>query len=248
MQGDGPTVLFIHGFPLDRTTWRQMMATLTGWRRVAPDLRGLGLSENPKRYSMADYADDMVALLDVLDGPRAIVCGLSMGGYIAFELLRRQPDRVRALILVNTRAEPDDASARQARETMIGLVEREGPAALADVMVPQLLAPANLSAMPDVVEHLRTMIAGNSASGVIGALRAMRDRADSRPMLSQIRIPTLVISGRDDQLISPAASRTMADAIPGAQLTQIPDAGHLAPLEQPVATSRVIAEFLDALG
>ena len=247
MQGDGLPILFIHGFPFDRTMWRQVMATLTGWRRIAPDLRGLGVSDVPESYSMAEYADDLGALLDALHIPRAVVCGLSMGGYVAFELVRRHPDRVRALILANTRADADDEAGKRRRSDMIALVEREGPAALADVLLPQLLAPTNLAAMPHVAQHLRTMIAGSPVKGVVGALRAMRDRADARPLLGEIRVPTLVIAGPDDQLIPPAASRQLADAIPGAQFTLIPDAGHLCPLEQPVATSRVIAEFLEVI-
>lgn len=247
VQGDGQPVLFIHGFPLDRTMWRQVMATLTGWRRIAPDLRGLGVSDVPESYSMAEYADDLAALLAALHVQNVVVCGLSMGGYVAFELIRRHPGRVRALILANTRADPDDEAGKRRRGDMIALVEREGPAALADVLLPQLLAPANLRAMPHVAQHLRTMIGGSPVKGVVGALRAMRDRPDARPLLAEIKVPTLVIAGREDQLISPASSRTLADAVPGAQFTLIPDAGHLTPLEQPVTTSRVIAEFLASL-
>lgn len=246
--GDGLPVLFVHGFPLDRTIWWGVMAALTGWQRIAPDLRGMGLSEAADPYAMAEYADDLAALLDALDTPPAVVCGLSMGGYVTFELLRRHADRVRALILMNTRAEPDDAAGRRSRDTMAALVEREGSGALADVMMPQLLAPANLTAMPQVVQRVRTVIAGNPPAGIVGALRAMRDRPDSRPQLPTIDVPTLVVVGRDDQLIPVSAARAMSEAIPGAQLTRVAHAGHLAPLEQPVATSRVIAEFLESLG
>ena len=247
LRGDGHPILFIHGFPFDRTMWRPLMATLTGWRRIAPDLRGLGLSEAPESYSMAEYADDLAALMDALHVPQAVVCGLSMGGYVAFELLRRHPARVGALILTATRAEADDEAGKQRRGDMIALVERQGPAVLAEVLLPQLLAPANLTAMPHVTEHLRTMIAGSPVKGVVGALRAMRDRADATPLLRKIEVPTLVIAGRDDQLIPPAASRQLADAIPGALFTLIPDAGHLCPLEQPVTTTKVIAEFLEGI-
>lgn len=247
IQGDGLPILFIHGFPLDRTSWRQVMATLTGWRRIAPDLRGLGLSDVPDRYSMAEYADDLAALLEALRAPQAVVCGLSMGGYVAFELARRHRDTVRALILANTRAEPDDEAGRRRRGELISLVQREGSGALGDVLLPQLLSPANLSAMPHVVQHLRTMISSNPPQGLIGALEAMRDRPDSRGLLKQIKVPTLVIAGRDDQLIPSSACKALADAIPGAQFTLIPDAGHLTPLEQPIATSRVIGEFLESL-
>lgn len=247
IQGDGIPILFIHGFPLDRTVWRPVMATLTGWRRIAPDLRGMGLSDVPEHYSMADYADDLAALLDALRVDRAVVCGLSMGGYVAFEMWRRHRDRFRGLILCNTRAEADSETGRKKREEMIALVERDGPTALAETMIPQLLAPSSLSAMPQVVQHLRAMIANSQLAGIVGALRAMRDRPDSTELLGSITVPTLVIAGRDDQLIPPAASKRMAEAIPGAQFTLIPDAGHLAPLEQPVVTSRVIAEFLEAV-
>ncbi len=247
VQGDGPPVLFIHGFPLDRTMWGPVTALLTGWRRIAPDLRGFGLSDVPATFSMADYADDLAALLDAFHLPQAVVCGLSMGGYVAFELLRRHPQKVRALILANTRAEGDDQQAKQRRDEMIGLVQREGPGALAHLLVPQLLAPANLAAMPQVVESLVATITSNPAPGLIGALKAMRDREDYRSLLKEIRVPTLVIGGREDRLVPPESTRRLAREVPGAQLTLIPDAGHLTPLEQPVATSRVITEFLQAL-
>ena len=247
IQGDGNPILFIHGFPLDRTVWRQVMATLTGWKRIAPDLRGMGLSDAPAKYAISEYADDLAALLDALHVSKAVICGLSMGGYIAFDLFRRHRDRVRALVLVNTRAEADSDDARRRRDEMIALVKRDGTGALAEVLVPQLLTPWSVAALPHVVEQLRGMISGNPLAGIVGALESMRDRADSTDLLAAIDVPTLLIAGREDRLIPATTSRTLADAIPSAQFTQIPDAGHLAPLEQPVATSRVIAEFLEAL-
>src|SRR5205814_1459129 len=104
IRGDGPGLLFIHGFPLDRTIWRHQVATLAGWRRIAPDLRGLGSSEAAgTNYSMATYADDLVRLLDRLRVGKVVVAGHSMGGYIAFELLRRYRERIAGLILVDTK-------------------------------------------------------------------------------------------------------------------------------------------------
>lgn len=247
VQGDGPPILFIHGFPLDRTVWRPVMNKLTGWRRIAPDLRGMGLSGLSDRYSMADYADDLAALLHTLNAEPAVICGLSMGGYIAFELLRRHRKRASALILCNTRSEADGEEGRRKRDEMIQLLQRDGPAALAEAMIPKLLAPSSLKALPDVVGYLRATIARSPSAGLVGALRAMRDRPDSTPLLAEIDLPTLVIAGREDQLIAPEASQRMAEAIPGAQFVLIPDAGHLAPLEQPVATSKVIAEFLESV-
>jgi pimeloyl-ACP methyl ester carboxylesterase len=248
MQGDGMPVLFIHGFPLDRTVWRHAMAPLTGRRRIAPDLRGLGLSDAPDGgYSMKRYAEDMIAVLDALGEERAVVCGLSMGGYIAFELLRHHPKRISALILVNSRAEPDGPAARDGRDEMIRLVQDEGTDALADLLMPKLLAPESVSAMPEVAERVHQMIEHAPAAGVVGALRAMKDRVDSTAILDTIGVPTLVVAGREDQLIPVDHARSMSRLIPNAHFTLIAGAGHLAPMEQPVPTSRVIAEFLDAL-
>jgi len=246
--GDGPPVLFVHGFPLDRTLWRPLMATLTGWRRIAPDLRGMGLSDAPETgYTIAAYADDLVALLDALHVDRAIVCGLSMGGYIAFDLLRRHSNRIQGLILANTRAGADDAEGRARRDAMIARVRRDGTGFLKEDMVPKLLAATSVQTMPDVVRQVSAMVTGSPPDGIAGALAAMRDRPDSIDLLPQIAVPTLVVAGSDDQLIPLAESRAMASAIPHAHFAVIPAAGHLAPLEQPVNMSRVVREFLESL-
>jgi len=248
LSGDGPAVLFVHGFPLDRTMWRPVASALTGWHRILPDLRGLGLSEGPEDgYAMAEYADDLAALLDLLHVPDAVVCGLSMGGYVTFELLRRHPQRVRALVLANTRAAPDDAAGRSKRDAMIARIRRDGAGFLADEMLPKLVGPDTARTRPDVVRQVRAMVTGQSTAGLVGALSAMRDRPDSRSMLGDITIPTLVVHGSDDQLIPLSEARAMADAIPGAQFAVIPAAGHLAPVEQAVNTGRVIREFLESL-
>jgi len=248
IQGDGPAIVFLHGFPLDRTMWRHLMAPLTGWRRIAVDLRGMGLSDVPESgYDMRSYADELAELLRVLEVEQAVICGLSMGGYIALEMMRSHRGNVRGLILANTRAEADSPQAKADRDAMIKLAEREGSEGLAEVMLPKLLSPSSLSAMPQVVEHVRTMIANNPDAGIIGAITAMKERADSTPLLKDIDVPTLVIAGREDRMIPVGQSRAMADQIPGAQFTVIAEAGHLPPMEQPIATSRVIGEFLEAL-
>lgn len=247
IQGDGPAILFVHGFPMDRTLWRHQLAAIRGWRRIAPDLRGMGLTEVSDRYSMAEYADDMDSLMDVLGASQAVVCGLSMGGYIAFEILRRHRKRVRALILSNTRAGADTVEGRANRDAMIDTVRVDGPAAVAETLIPKLLGPSSLEAMPKVVGHLRTMICNTPARGVIGALEAMRDRSDSTEFCKKIDVPTLVIAGANDRIVSPAEAGEMADLIPGAQFVIIPEAGHLAPIEQPIACNRVIGEFVESL-
>lgn len=248
VQGDGDAILFLNAFPLDRMMWRPLASALTGWRRIMPDYRGFGESETPEAgYSIDEYADDAAALLGALRVERAVVCGISMGGYVAFALWRRHPERVRALVLMNTRATPDDADGKAKRDTTIARVRRDGPGFLAETMTPNLVAPATITTMPDVVTQVKTAIGRARGDGVAGALAAMRDRPDSTPMLPSITVPTLVIAGHDDQVIPVAAQRAMADAIPNAQLTVLPGAGHLAPLEQPVNTGRLVGEFLESL-
>jgi YbgC/YbaW family acyl-CoA thioester hydrolase len=246
IRGDGPALLLVHGFPLDRTLWAHQVATLGGWRRIAPDLRGMGLSDAPADgYSIAAYADDLVRLLDRLRAKQAVVAGLSMGGYIAFELLRRYRDRVAGLILVDTRADADGEEGRAGRDAVIRIAQAEGSRAVAERMLPRVLGRTTQQTQPVLVEQVREMMARAPVAGVIGALGAMRDRADSTPLLPSIDCPTLVVVGQEDEMTPPSVARALADAIPSAALTMIPSAGHLSPLEAPTAVSRVLAEFLE---
>ncbi|HUK21122.1 MAG TPA: alpha/beta fold hydrolase [Gemmatimonadales bacterium] len=241
-------VLFIHGFPLDHTLWRHQLAGLQRWTRIAPDLRGVGDSTAPDGgYAIARYADDLVRLLDSLRVNRAVVCGLSMGGYIAFDLVTRHADRVNALILCDTRPQADNDAARRARDAMAELARTRGVDAVGDEMLPRLLAGATISDQPEVVQQFREMCRRIPVTGMVGALTAMRDRADSSGMLGSIRAPTLVVVGSEDRASPPEVARQMADAIPGARLAVIPGAGHLAPLEQPLATTRALEDFLESV-
>jgi YbgC/YbaW family acyl-CoA thioester hydrolase len=248
VRGDGSPCVLVHGFPLDRTLWRHQLAALTRWKRIAPDLRGFGASGAPSDgYSMARYADDLVAVLDALRLEQAVFCGLSMGGYVLFELWRRHPQRVRALVLADTRADDDSPEGKRGRDEMIELAGREGAAGVAARMLPKLVAPTTARTQPEVVRQVESMILRTPVPGIVGALRAMRERPDSRPLLPAIAVPTLVVVGADDELTPPAAARVLVDAIPGARYAEIPGAGHLAPLEQPLATTRVVLDFLNGL-
>jgi len=248
VRGDGTPCVLVHGFPLDRTMWRHQLAALTRWKRVAPDLRGCGASSAPSDgYSMGRYADDLIAVLDSLGEQQAVFCGLSMGGYVLFELLRRHPERVRALVLMDTRAEADTIEGKRARDELIAVAKSEGAEGIAKRMLPKLLAPSTVQTQPEVERQVGEMIRRTSVVGIVGALEAMKERPDSRPLLSQIKVPTLVMVGVDDTLTPPPLSRAMADAIPGARYAEVPAAGHLAPLEQPLVASRLLADFLAGL-
>jgi 3-oxoadipate enol-lactonase len=250
VRGQGPALLFVHGYPFDHTIWREQIDNLEGFRRIAPDLRGMGQSDAPDLgYGMEIYAADLAGLLDALAVDDVILCGLSMGGYIAFEFLRQWRDRVRGLVLLDTRAEPDSAEARRGRDAAAAVVRERGPAAVAETMLPGVLSPATLRERPDVAERIRAMIAATPVSGIVGALAAMRDREGSESLLPTLAgLPTLVLVGEDDTLTPPDQARSMAQAIPGVQLVIIPGAAHLPPVEQPVATTTALRDFLGSLG
>lgn len=245
-RGSGTAILFVHGFPLDRTVWQHQIDSLTGFRRIAPDLRGMGQSDAPDLgYSMSTYAEDLVGVLDALGEGQVVLCGLSLGGYVAFEFLRRWRERIRGLILLDTRAEADSAEGRRARDGLIGRVREQGAIAAAEAMLPRFFTP---QVSPDLIERVRTMILRTPVSGIVGALSAMRERPDSTALLETLTgIPTLVLVGAEDMITPPSIAQAMATAIPGARLMEIPGAGHLPCVEQPVPTSRAILKFMQAL-
>jgi len=247
--GNGIPLLLIHGYPLDHALWQPQVNGLADTnvaRVIAPDLRGFGQSDAPEgAYTMETYADDLFALLDVLQVERAVVCGLSMGGYIALAFWQKYANRVRGLILVDTRAGADAPVVRQGRLDMVELVRQRGSKPAAEAMLPRVLAESTRQTRPDLVELARTMMLRQSPAGIIGAQLGMAERPDSAPLLPTINVPTLCIFGAEDAItpVEPEG-RGMAAAIPGAKLVVIPNAGHLSNLEQPEAFNTAVREFL----
>jgi 3-oxoadipate enol-lactonase len=249
VRGDGPAVLFIHGYPFDRSIWTHQVAALDGWTRIAPDLRGMGQSDAPDLgYNMETYAADLAALLDLLGVDQVVLVGLSMGGYVAFEFLRRWRHRVRGLVLLDTRAEADTPEGKKARDAAAATAREEGAKAVAEATLPKVRGASTPAGAPATVERVRAMMAATPVAGMVGALGAMRDRPDSTPMLPDLAgIPVLVIVGDEDEVIPPAQARAMADAIPGSSLVVIRSAGHLPTMERPVETTDALLAFLDGL-
>lgn len=242
-------ILLIHGFPFDRFMWRHQLDALGG-RAIAPDLLGTAGNvgpASPDEYSMTRYATDLVDLLDARRIDRAVICGLSMGGYIAFELLRRFPERVRAAILCNTKTAADTPEAKRGRDTMAALAREKGARAVAGELIPKLLAQATREQRPEVEREVVEMIARQPVSGIAGALRALRERPDSTSLLARIQIPMLVIAGENDQITPAAGMREMAGAIAGAKFVLIRGSGHVTPLEQPEAVNAALNDFLAQL-
>lgn len=244
-RGTGLPLLFVHGFPLDGTLWQPQLDALSdSYRVIVPDLRGFGESPPSPSMTMEQYAGDLEKLLDRLKVDYVVLAGLSMGGYIAFAFYREYPDRVQGLVLVDTRAQADTDEIRANRAATVARVQEQGVAVLADEMVGKLLSPATLKHQPELVERVREMMARQSVEGVVAALRGMAERPDSRPMLGNISVPTLVVVGADDTVTPIADAEAMVNAIPGAELAVIPEAGHLSNLEQPEAFNQALREFI----
>jgi len=246
--GTGVAVLFIHGFPHDRTLWTPQLQGLTVQARcLAADLRGFGETTAKPPYSMDRYADDLVGLLDVLRIDRAVFAGLSMGGYIAFAIWRRHPQRVRALVLANTRSGADSEEGRGKRRALMALARDQGSGAVADSMMTGMLGKTTRSNRPEIVNSVHRMISSAPVDGVIGALQAMMDRPDSTPTLATIDVPTLIVTGDEDTIIPVDDARAMHAAIRGSTIEVISGAGHLSNLERPAAFNHVVSEFLAKL-
>jgi 3-oxoadipate enol-lactonase len=249
--GEGQPIVFVHGYPLNKAIWQTQLEGLSDIMRVlAPDLRGHGESQAmPGPYTMQLLVGDLVAFLEALGITQPVVlCGLSMGGYLAFEFNRRHPERLKALILTATRASDDTPQAKANRDLAAETARQGGPGAIVKKMLPVILSPATPSRQPALVGRVREIMENTSLEGVLGDLAALRDRPDSNPDLPRIRIPTLVVHGEQDQIIPYNEAYTMHQAIPGSSWSLIPDAGHLPCLENPLAYNKALRSFLQNIG
>ena len=246
--GSGMPVLFVHAFPLNRTMWApQVSALVERCRCVAADLRGFGESSVRPPYAMAQYADDLVRLLDQLRLDRVVLVGCSMGGYVSFAFWRQHRDRVRALVLADTKATADTPEAVERRRQLIGVARTEGSTGVANLQVPSLIGKTAREKQPDTYDAVHRIMAQTSPDGIVGAIEAMMARPDSTPLLGTIDVPTLIVVGEEDVPTPVKDSRAMHERIPGSRLEIIAQAGHLSNLERPAAFNHVLTEFLGAL-
>jgi pimeloyl-ACP methyl ester carboxylesterase len=249
-RGNGLPMVFLHGFPFDHSMWQgQVEGLASRYRVIVPDLRGFGRSRsNDELVSMSQFADDLAALLENAGIAEPVVlCGLSMGGYIAFQFWRRHRNWLRALVLCDTRAEADPADTAVARLVTADRVLREGPKFLADGMIPKLFSIKTQQHRPDIVDATRLAILAADPHGVAAAARGMAERPDMSASLAEIKCPTLVMVGQEDVFSPPDGMRQMAAAIPGASFVEISSGGHMAPLENPTEANAALTEFADSL-
>ena len=245
--GAGEPMLLLHGFPLDRTLWAPQLASpIPGVRTIAPDLPGYGDSAFVDVPSLDAWADWLAELLDTLRLNRVILGGLSMGGYLCFAFWRRHPERVRALVLADTKAGADSEEARGKRLEMRALAGDRGAAAVAEKMLPGMVGKTTRNSRPEVVALLETMMGRASVRAVQESLDILRQRPDSIATLGTIDVPTLILCGEEDVLTPVAESRSMHLAIPHSELALIPAAGHASNVESPVVFNSLLAGFVSA--
>lgn len=244
----GPhTLLLIHGFPLSNAIWAPQYDDLYDLARmIGPDLPGHGSSDPPAGpisiELMAEQCADLLDNLEITDP--VVVCGLSMGGYVAFEFFKQNPSRVKGLILTATRAAADSEAAQSGRNAAISKIKKKGVETFTEEMLPKLFSPATLDHDEELVAYIQEIMNQTSQEGAVGALRAMKDRADSLPLLDKITVPTLIVHGEDDQIIPVEEAMEMQKLIPAADLYILENAGHLPNLEQPDVFNGLVAEFL----
>jgi pimeloyl-ACP methyl ester carboxylesterase len=248
-RGKGEALLLLHAFPLGLVMWDpQARAFAASHQVIRFDARGFGGSPPGEGLlTMERIADDGVALLDHLGVSRAVVCGLSMGGYAAFAMVRRHPDRLKALVLADTRAGADSDAARAARAPRRTRPAEEGSAAVADAVLPKLVGETTHKQRPELVSRLRETIAANPPRGIADALAGLAARADSTPTLREIRVPTLVVCGDEDVLTPLPESEGLVRGIAGSRLEVVPAAGHLSSVENPERFNEVLGKFLAEL-
>jgi 3-oxoadipate enol-lactonase len=240
-------VVLLHAFPLNSRMWAPQVEALAPFRRViTPDYPGFGSSPRPcAQPDVRYYAEGVLDLLDRLGLEKVVLGGLSMGGYVAFAALRLFPERISALILANTRPDPDAADVKETRRETARRVAEEGVEVLPKLQMERLLAHDTLENKKEVVEFVHDIILESSPDGVVAALGAMRDRPDSTDLLGKINIPSLVLGGAEDALSTPQIMGEMAEKIPNSHHLTFSGAGHLSNLESPKEFNAALLEFLE---
>jgi pimeloyl-ACP methyl ester carboxylesterase len=247
IRGEGPDVVLLHPYPSDHGYWTPMAVHLESrFRLVLPDLRGLGRSGTGEgAVTMAKLAEDLLRLCDALKIGRATFVGCSVGGYALFELWRRSRERVKSLVLMDTRAGVDTDEGRAGRMKNAEEILQKGPEWAIEQMMPKLLAPLTMAQRLDVVERAKATMRKAGAAGMAAMQRGMAAREDNTATLAGIDVPTLVLGGEDDAPTPVSELEKLARGIRGAELKIISKAGHFAAFEQPDEVARVVREFLE---
>ena len=247
VSGAGTPLVLLHAFPLDGRMWAPQVEALAGsYQVIVPDLRGFGAAREQavEEAGMDLLADDVARLLDDRGLDRVVLGGLSMGGYVALAFVRRHPDRLGGLLLLDTKAGADSEQAWADRRAMAERVLAEGTGFVPEVMLPRLLGKTSLEERPELVERVAALIREQDPRAVAGAQRGMAARRDATDVLAGIAVPTLVVTGEEDTVTGPEVGRELAAAIPDARFLLVEEAGHLSSLERPEVVNEALLDFL----
>lgn len=243
---DALPVVLLHAFPLHGGQWDAQCAALAGRARtICFDVRGFGKSPLTGPYFFEHLTDDLFALLDRLSVRAALLCGLSMGGYMALRAVEREPSRVRGLLLADTQALPDSDQAKLGRAETLRKLWADGRSSFADATLKRSLSPHTFEHNPELVAHIRSMIMAARDESIAAALAALATRTDTTATLPRVNVPTSVVVGEHDAITPPTVARTLAAHIPGAELHELHNAGHLSNLEDPGAFNQILLSLVE---
>jgi pimeloyl-ACP methyl ester carboxylesterase len=242
----GLPVIFIHGFPFSHKMWEPQMRELPNdIHAITYDVRGHGSSDvGDGQFTIELFVDDLIALLDHLGLEKAVLCGLSMGGYIALRAIERHPNRIKGLVLCDTKSEPDLNEEKIKRTSSIKAAKSAGVSAFADNFVKAVFWPKTFENNPEAVEFIKDLIRANSLLGICGTLLALASRTDTTQSLSSINVPTCIIVGEYDLLTTPSCAQRMHKAISGSELHILSNAGHMSNLENTKDFNENLITFL----
>jgi 3-oxoadipate enol-lactonase len=240
-------IVFLHGFPFDKTMWQAQLDYLQNTHRViACDIRGFGKSKDEESHlSMDLFANDLILFIDMLDLDKVIICGLSMGGYIALNAMERFPSRFEALILCDTQCIADSHQVKTKRYKTIDEVKEYGETNFNEGFIKNVFHENSLINKPELVEQLRSVVCSNSRHIISQGLIALAERSETCSVLDKISIPTLIICGREDVVTPLDESKFMNKQIKGSVLHVINNAGHVSNLEQPIKFNKLLRDFLN---
>jgi 3-oxoadipate enol-lactonase len=241
-----PSLILIHGFPMDHTMWSSQIKHLEkNFHVIAYDLRGMGQSKSKDPFAMMEsHVDDLIALTTHLRIQKAHIVGFSMGGYLALRAMERNPALFSSLILIDTQSAADSNEAKLKRFAAMNKIKTSGQSAYAKEFLKGSLSPQNAESNPTLVNQLEKMIMTNSTEGVLSGLFALISRTDTTESLSKIQVPTLIMVGEHDKITPLTAAQAMQSKISNAALHTIPNAGHISPMENPSQVNVVLFDFL----
>lgn len=242
-------LIFIHGFPFDKSSWlNQLNYFKSSHRVIAYDIRGFGQStDGEEKLSINLFADDLIKFMDGLEISKAIVCGLSMGGYILLNAVDRYPERFEAIILCDTQCIADTTEGKEKRKLAISEIEKDGLNNFATDFVRKIFCEQTFKNKIQLTECIREIILATAPQTITGTLNALAERSELCTTLNEIKIPVLILCGKEDQITPPTQSEAMLSIIPNAKLKLIEDAGHMSNLEQPETFNRNLNEFISDL-